>query len=72
MFPLPEEVAGESMLMVDLDHAAGLLGIAIAYYMYVVNTAFPDKIASALGGLYIWSTTSTSSTKSTTPPSSTR
>jgi NADH-quinone oxidoreductase subunit L len=51
MFPLPEEVAGESMLMI-VSIMAGLLGISIAYYMYVVNTALPEKIATSLGGLY--------------------
>jgi NADH-quinone oxidoreductase subunit L len=51
MFPLPEEVAGESMLM-GISIAAGLLGIALSYYMYVMNTEIPGKIVSALGGLY--------------------
>jgi NADH-quinone oxidoreductase subunit L len=51
MFPLPEEIAGEGMLMA-VSIAAGLIGIAISYYMYVMNTALPGKIASALGGFY--------------------
>jgi NADH-quinone oxidoreductase subunit L len=51
MFPLPEEVPGESMLMI-VSIMAGLLGISIAYYMYVVNTALPEKITTSLGGLY--------------------
>jgi NADH-quinone oxidoreductase subunit L len=51
MFPLPEEVPGESMLMI-VSIVAGLLGISIAYYMYVVNTALPEKITTSLGGLY--------------------
>jgi NADH-quinone oxidoreductase subunit L len=51
MFPLKEEVAGEGMLM-GISIAAGLIGIAISYYMYVMNTELPGKIASALGGFY--------------------
>jgi NADH-quinone oxidoreductase subunit L len=51
MFPLAEEVPGEGMLM-GISIAAGLLGIAISYYMYVMNTELPGKIVSALGGLY--------------------
>jgi NADH-quinone oxidoreductase subunit L len=51
MFPLAEEVPGESTLMA-ISIAAGLTGILISYYMYVVNTAFPEKITSSLGGLY--------------------
>ena len=51
MFPLPEEVAGERTLMI-VSIAAGLIGIAISYYMYVVNKELPEKITSSLGGLY--------------------
>jgi NADH-quinone oxidoreductase subunit L len=51
MFPLPEEVAGEGMLMA-ISIAAGLIGIGISYYMYVMNTELPGKVASALGGFY--------------------
>ncbi|MGD1072387.1 MAG: NADH-quinone oxidoreductase subunit L [Bryobacteraceae bacterium] len=51
MFPLPEEVAGESTLMA-VSIVAGLLGISIAYYMYVVDTALPEKVTTALNGLY--------------------
>ena len=51
MFPLPEEAANEGMLM-GISVAAGLLGIGISYYMYVVNKELPGKIAGALGGLY--------------------
>jgi NADH-quinone oxidoreductase subunit L len=51
MFPLPEEVAGETTLMV-VSVAAGGLGILIAWYMYVVNTALPEKITASIGGLY--------------------
>jgi len=51
MFPLPEEVPGEGMLM-GISIAAGLIGIGISYYMYVMNTELPGKVASALGGFY--------------------
>jgi NADH-quinone oxidoreductase subunit L len=51
MFPLPEEVPGESMLM-GVSIAAGLLGIAISYYMYVMNTELPGKVTAAFGGFY--------------------
>ena len=30
----------------------GLGGIALSYLMYVVNTSIPEKITSALGGIY--------------------
>jgi NADH-quinone oxidoreductase subunit L len=45
------EVPNEGMLM-GISIAAGLLGIAISYYMYVMSPAVPGKIVSALGGLY--------------------
>jgi NADH-quinone oxidoreductase subunit L len=45
------EVPNEAMLM-GISIAAGLIGIGLSYYMYVVNTAVPGRIASALGGLY--------------------
>ena len=32
--------------------AFGLGGIALSYYMYVMNQELPNKIASALGGFY--------------------
>ena len=51
MFPLPEEAANEGVLM-GISVAAGLLGIGVSYYMYVVNKELPGKIAGALGGLY--------------------
>ena len=50
----------------------GLGGIALSYYMYVVNTELPEQIASSLGGLYTLSTTNISSMRSTMPLSSTR
>jgi NADH-quinone oxidoreductase subunit L len=51
MFPPAEETAGESTLMV-VSIAAGLIGILIAWYMYVVNIALPEKITSSLGAFY--------------------
>ena len=51
MFPPGEEVPGESTLMV-ISIAAGLIGIAISYYMYVVNTTLPERITSSLGAFY--------------------
>jgi NADH-quinone oxidoreductase subunit L len=51
MFPKPEEVPGEGILM-GISIAAGLIGIAVSYYMYVVNTALPAKITSSLGTIY--------------------
>ncbi|NDJ09894.1 MAG: NADH-quinone oxidoreductase subunit L [Acidobacteriia bacterium] len=51
MFPLKEEIPEEHMLMA-ISVAAGLIGIAMSWYMYVVNQELPGKIANALGGLY--------------------
>lgn len=51
MFPLAEEVPGESMLM-GISIASGLLGILISYYLYVVNPKLPQQITDSLGGLY--------------------
>jgi NADH-quinone oxidoreductase subunit L len=45
------EVPNEATLM-GVSIAAGLIGIALSYYMYVVNTELPSKITSALGGVY--------------------
>jgi NADH-quinone oxidoreductase subunit L len=51
MFPLPEELPNEGMLM-GISIAFGLAGIGVSYYMYVMNTELPGKIAASLGGLY--------------------
>jgi len=51
MFPLAEEVPGEATLM-GISIAAGLAGIGVSYYMYVVNRKLPQQIADSLGGLY--------------------
>ncbi|HEX4275572.1 MAG TPA: NADH-quinone oxidoreductase subunit L [Bryobacteraceae bacterium] len=50
MFPIAEEPDNPMLLAVSIG--VGLLGIAIAYYMYVVNTELPNRIASSLGGVY--------------------
>jgi NADH-quinone oxidoreductase subunit L len=51
MFPL-KEAAPDELLLTGISVAFGLGGIALSYYMYVVNTEVPGKIASALGGFY--------------------
>jgi NADH-quinone oxidoreductase subunit L len=50
MFPIAE-VPNEAMLT-GISVFAGLLGIAVSYYMYVVNTELPNRIAGTLGGVY--------------------
>ncbi len=50
MFPLAEEPDNPMLLVVSIG--VGVLGILLAYYMYVVNTALPEKITSSIGGLY--------------------
>ena len=55
MFPIKEAAdnGGPSeMVLTSISVAFGLGGIALSYLMYVVNTSIPDKITSALGGLY--------------------
>jgi NADH-quinone oxidoreductase subunit L len=50
MFPLAE--GPEDMMLTYISVAFGLGGIGLSYYMYVVNPALPETIASSLGGLY--------------------
>jgi NADH-quinone oxidoreductase subunit L len=50
MFPLTEEPDNPMLLAVSIG--VGLIGIALAYYMYVVKTELPDKIAGSFKGLY--------------------
>jgi NADH-quinone oxidoreductase subunit L len=50
MFPLAE--GAEDMTLTYISVAFGLGGIALSYYMYVMNTRVPERIASSLGGLY--------------------
>jgi NADH-quinone oxidoreductase subunit L len=50
MFPIAE--GGENMSLTYISVAFGLGGIALSYYMYVVNTKVPERITAALGGVY--------------------
>ncbi len=50
MFPLKE--GAEDMTLTYISVAFGLGGIALSYYMYVVNTKVPERITAALGWLY--------------------
>src|SRR5665213_784569 len=50
MFPIAEGV--ENMSLTYISVALGLFGIAISYYLYVMNTCLPGRIAGALGGVY--------------------
>src|SRR5580698_6993921 len=49
MFPLAE--GAEDMTLTYISVAFGLGGIALSYYMYVVNTALPEQIVASIGGL---------------------
>jgi len=50
LFPTLE--APEDVMLMVISSAAGLLGILIAYVMYVVKPGTADSIAGSLGGLY--------------------
>jgi NADH-quinone oxidoreductase subunit L len=50
MFPIAE--GAENMNLTYISVAFGLIGIALSYYMYVVNTQLPERIVASLGGLY--------------------
>lgn len=52
MFQIEKEAAGSEMLMY-ISVAAGLVGIAAAYFFYVVSPGLPAQVAKAAGGLYI-------------------
>jgi NADH-quinone oxidoreductase subunit L len=55
MFPIHEVAEGSGpgeVVLTAISVAFGLGGIALSYLMYVVNPAIPEKISSALGGLY--------------------
>ena len=57
------------VLMYDLGRRPGLIGIALAYLMYVVKPGMADSLAGSLQRpLHTCSTTSISWMKSTTPP----
>ncbi len=51
MFPIGEENPNE-MMLTGISVAFGLAGLAISYYMYVINPKAPESITSALGGIY--------------------
>ena len=50
MFPIAE--AADEFTLTAISVVFGLAGIGLSYYMYVVNKALPERIASSLGGLY--------------------
>jgi NADH-quinone oxidoreductase subunit L len=39
-------------MLMGVSIAAGLIGIALSYYMYVMNTGLHGKVKKALGGFY--------------------
>ncbi len=49
MFPVAE---GESSTLMAISVTAGLIGIGLAYFLYVVKPGMADSIAAAFGGLY--------------------
>ena len=49
-FPAPE--APEEFSLVAISVAAGLIGIALAWLMYIAKPALADSVASRLGALY--------------------
>jgi NADH-quinone oxidoreductase subunit L len=51
-FPTVE--APEDFTLVVISVAAGLIGIALAYVMYVLKPGMADSLAESLGGLYKW------------------
>ena len=50
LFPVSHE--GHDMMLEIIGSSAGILGIAIAYVMYVAKPGMADSIADSLGGLY--------------------
>jgi NADH-quinone oxidoreductase subunit L len=52
MFPIEEAAGGAGVMLTGISVAAGLIGIALSYYFYVVNTGIPDRIATGFGGFY--------------------
>ncbi len=55
MFPIKEAVESGGMsetMLTGISVAFGLGGIALSYLMYVVSPEIPEKITSALGGVY--------------------
>ncbi len=50
--PLFGAEAPEDMMLVAISSGAGLLGIGIAYWMYVLSPTIPETITSRFSGLY--------------------
>jgi NADH-quinone oxidoreductase subunit L len=50
IFPAGHEE--HDMMLEIIGSAAGLIGIGLAYVMYVASPGMPDSISSSLGGLY--------------------
>jgi NADH-quinone oxidoreductase subunit L len=50
LLPLP--AAAHNLSLVYISVGAGLLGIALAYFFYILRPELPDTIARALGGFY--------------------
>jgi NADH-quinone oxidoreductase subunit L len=50
MFPIVEEPDNPMLLFVSIG--VGVVGILVAYYMYVMNTELPSRIAKSFGGVY--------------------
>ena len=44
----------ENMMLTIVAVSAGLIGIGLAYYMYVVNTNLPVQLANTFSGPYRW------------------
>jgi NADH-quinone oxidoreductase subunit L len=49
---LPMEETAHDLSLVVIASSAGLIGIALAYYLYVLKPGLPDQLAQSLRGLY--------------------
>ncbi len=50
--PILGPEGSEDAMLVAISSAAGLVGIGIAYWMYVLSPSIPEAIASRFSGLY--------------------
>jgi NADH-quinone oxidoreductase subunit L len=50
MFPIAEEADRPALMYISV--LAGVIGISLAYYMYVVSRDLPQRVAKSLGALY--------------------
>jgi NADH-quinone oxidoreductase subunit L len=50
MFPVAE--GAENYTLTAISVVFGLAGIGLSYYMYVVNKAVPERLATSMSGLY--------------------